>query len=139
MCGTFAGCSDSGDNSADPTEAQAAESSVTEAAEATQAPQPATGAQTDAQTETTAENSASPLVGSWVFEEGGFTYTFNADGTGSYDAFGEVLNFTYTDNGDSITMTYVDVDVPTTLPYAIDGNTLTVTDSFGSEVKYIKK
>lgn len=132
MCAVFAGCSDNG-NSAASTEAQATENSVTEAA--TEAAEP----ETAALEETAAENEGSPLIGSWEYEEGGFTYTFNADGTGTYDVFGEVMNFAYTDNGDSFTMTYEDVDAPTTLEYSIDGNTLTVKDSVGSDVKYIKK
>ena len=49
------------------------------------------------------------------------------------------MNFAYTDNGDSFTMTFEDADAPTTLAYSIDGNTLTVKDSVGSDVKYIKK
>ena len=135
VCGSFAGCSDSNDKSADPTKTQATISSSTEAAEATEAPQPVT----DAQAETTADSNRSPLVGTWEYEEGGFSYTFNADGTGTYDVFGEVMNFAYTDNGDSFAMTFEDADAPTTLAYSIDGNTLTVKDSVGSDVKYIKK
>ena len=46
---------------------------------------------------------------------------------------------TYTDNGASIEFTYEDVDAPTVLEYTIDGDTLTIKDSFGSNVKYIKK
>ena len=135
MCAALAGCS--GDKEAtanDVTEAAqaATQSAETKAAEATEAPAAATEA------ETTADKAESPLVGTWTYEDGGFTYTFNADGTGAYEVFGEVLNFTYTDNGDSIDVLYDDVDSPLNLPYSIDGNTLTVKDSFDEEVKYVK-
>ena len=136
MCGLFAGCSDSNNKTSDPTEALETISIVTEAAETTDAPQPAT----EAQTETVADGNDSPLIGTWEYKDmSGFTYIFNADGTGTYDVLGEVMNFNYTDNGDSFTMTFDDTDAPTTLSYSIDGNTLTVTDSFGENVKYIKK
>ena len=64
---------------------------------------------------------------------------FNADGTGTYDMFGEGMSFTYTDNGTSIEFLYEDVDDPTVLEYTIDGDTLTMKDSFGSDVTYVKK
>lgn len=138
ICVSFTGCSGSSGSTA-ATEAQTA---------ATQAPVSATeaqGAATEANeaAEVTvapaAEAGDSPLIGSWDYEDGGFTYTFKADGTGVYDIYGEVMNFTYTDNGDSFTMTYEDIDTPTTLDYTIDGDTLTVKDSFGADVRYIKK
>lgn len=134
------GCGNNKKTTDTPTETQAAQISetaaVTEAATEAEAKQTAT--QTQAETTASAENS--PLIGSWEYEEmSGFTYTFNPDGTGTYDVMGEVMSFTYTDNGDSIEMLYEDVDAPSTYAYSIDGNTLTIKDSFGSDVKYIKK
>ena len=130
------GC-DNNNNTADaPTEAQSDQNN--EAAAATEAE--AQEAPTQAQDETAASDESSELIGSWEYEEmEGFTYTFNADGTGKYDVMGDVIDFTYTDNGDSFTMTYDDVDTPLTMEYVIEGNTLTVKDSLGSDVKYIKK
>lgn len=134
MCTVFAGCSENnGDSAKDNTEPEATQSSEATAAAETEAPA------TAAQAETTAGNDSSALIGSWEYESGGFTYTFNADGTGTYDVYGEVMNFTYTDNGSSIEMLFDDVDTPSTYEYSIEGDALTIKDSFGEDVKYIKK
>lgn len=115
---------------------------------ATEAPAPATTeapapAKTDAAIETEAKASAdNSLVGSWDFAElSGMVYTFNADGTGSYDMFGEVMNFTYEADGSTLKLTFTDedVDVPTELAYTIDGDTLNVKDSLGNDTIYKRK
>ena len=105
-----------------PTEAAATSS-------ATEAPSPAeTDAATDAVTEAEATASTDTgLVGSWDYSElSGMVYTFNADGTGTYDIFGEVLDFTYEADGSALKITYTDesVDVPLELNYEIDGDIL---------------
>lgn len=111
---------------------------------ATEAPASATTeAATDAAIETEAKASAdNGLVGSWDFAElSGMVYTFNADGTGSYDMFGEVMNFTYEADGSTLKLTFTDedVDVPTELAYTIDGDTLNVKDSLGNDTIYKRK
>lgn len=111
---------------------------------ATEAPAPATTeAATDAAIETEAKASAdNGLVGSWDFAAlSGMVYTFNADGTGSYDMFGEVMNFTYEADGSTLKLTFTDedVDVPTELAYTIDGDTLNVKDSLGNDTIYKRK
>lgn len=107
---------------------------------ATEAPAPA---KTEAVIETEAKASAdNGLVGSWDFAElSGMVYTFNADGTGSYDMFGEVMNFTYETDGSTLKLTFTDedVDVPTELAYTIDGDTLNVKDSLGNDTIYKRK
>ena len=107
---------------------------------ATEAPAPAT---TEAGIETEAKASAdNGLVGSWDFAElSGMVYTFNADGTGSYDMFGEAMNFTYEADGSTLKITFTDegVDVPTELAYTIDGDTLNVKDSLGNDTIYKRK
>lgn len=107
---------------------------------ATEAPAPAT---TEAVIETEAKASADTgLVGSWDFAElSGMVYTFNADGTGSYNMFGEVMHFTYEADGSTLTITFTDedVDVPTELAYTIDGDTLNVKDSLGNDTIYKRK
>lgn len=78
------------------------------------------------------------LIGSWAYEnDENFVYTFNANGTGTYDVYGEILNFTYTDNGTSVTIVFD--DAPGTFDYTVDGNTLVMVDSTGAEVRYIKE
>ncbi len=115
---------------------------------ATEAPAPATTeapapAKTEAVIETEAKASAdNGLVGSWDFAElSGMVYTFNADGTGSYDMFGEVMNFTYEADGSTLKITFTDegVDVPTELAYTIDGDSLNVKDSLGNDTIYKRK
>ena len=107
---------------------------------ATEAPAPAT---TEAAIETEAEGSADTgLVGSWDYAElSGMVYTFNADGTGTYDMFGEVLKFTYEADGSTLKITYTDedVDAPMELEYKIDGDTLNVKDSMGNDTIYKRK
>ena len=107
---------------------------------AIEAPTPAT---TDAAIETEAKASAdNSLVGSWDFAAlSGMVYTFNADGTGSYDMFGEVMNFTYEADGSTLKLTFTDegVDMPTELAYTIDGDTLNVKDSLGNDTIYKRK
>ncbi len=128
------GCGDNKNAADTSTEAQATQNSETTAVTEAQEPE------TQAQAETTASAEGSPLIGSWEYEEiAGFTYTFNANGTGTYDVMGEVMNFTYTDNGNSIEMLYEDMDAPSTYEYSINGNSLTIKDSFGEDVKYVKK
>lgn len=111
---------------------------------ATEAPAPAkTEAATDPATATEAKTSSdNGLVGSWDYAElSGMVYTFNADGTGSYDMFGEVMKFTYEADGSTLKITYTDegVDEPTELEYKIDGDTLIVKDLFGNDTLYKRK
>ena len=135
-CVVLAGCS--GENSSKTESASSQSSETTEAGE-TKMPDTTAAIESTTAAETTESNGSSSLVGSWEYADGGFTYTFNANGTGTYDAYGSVMNFTYTDNGASIEFTYEDVAAPTVLEYTIDGDTLIMKDSFGSDVTYIKK
>ena len=64
-------------------------------------------------------------------------YIFNANGTGSYEVYGETINFTYTDNGTSVEIVFD--DAPGTFDFTVDGNTLVLVDSTGTDVRYIKK
>ena len=81
---------------------------------------------------------SSALIGSWAYEEDeNFVYTFNPDGTGTYEVYGEKLSFTYTDNGTSVEMVFD--DAPGVFDYTVNGNTLVLVDSIGTEVKYIRK
>jgi len=70
------------------------------------------------------------LVGKWEYEGGGYTYEFKEDGTGTY-SFGEtVMEFTYEDQGDKLSILYTGNTVPTVLEYSISGKNLNVKDSF---------
>ena len=82
------------------------------------------------------------LVGSWDYAElSGMIYTFNTDGSGTYDLFGDVMKFTYEADGSVLKITYTDegVDAPVELAYEIDGDTLNVKDSAGNDTIYKRK
>ena len=77
------------------------------------------------------------IVGSWAHDS--YVYTFNADKTGDYAAFGGKMEFTYEDDGKELKILYTGNTVPLVLPYRIEGKKLIVTDSFGSDVEYVRK
>lgn len=77
------------------------------------------------------------LVGKWGY--GSYVYTFNADKTGTYDASGTEMKFTYEDDGAKVSILYEGNTAPLVLEYKIDGKILTIKDSFGSDVTYEKK
>lgn len=80
------------------------------------------------------------IVGKWAWEYEGLgevmSFTFNADGTGSMDAFGESESFTYTVDGNNVSMT-VDGDTET-CPFSINGNTMTLSIE-GEEIELVRK
>ena len=88
---------------------------------------------------TTATTGKEALVGSWEYQGGGFTYTFNADGTGTYDVGGKLMKFTYEATDTSISFTYEGDTAPMTLNYSINGKVLNVKDSNGSDTLYNRK
>lgn len=79
------------------------------------------------------------IVGSWKYESGDYTYTFNEDGTGKY-AFGTTaLEFTYEiKDGNKISILYKGNTVALETEYKIDGDTLNVIDSLGHDTIYKK-
>ena len=83
------------------------------------------------------EKKAEGLVGKWGYSS--FVYTFNEDKTGTYDAAGTLMKFTYEDKGTSVSILYEGNTAPLELNYRIEGNKLIVTDSFGSDVEYTRK
>lgn len=79
------------------------------------------------------------LVGSWAYEENSaYVYTFNDDGTGSY-LFNFEMPFTYEEDGLTISILFEGNSEPMELGYKIVGDRFIITDSFGSEVVYIRK
>ena len=77
------------------------------------------------------------LVGKWAHDD--YVYNFKEDKTGSYTAFGTELKFTYEDKGDKIAFRYDGNTEDLVLEYKIEGKTLTIKDSFGEDVEYIRK
>lgn len=86
-------------------------------------------------TKTKPEN---PLVGSWASEDfdGAFIYTFNADFTGSYDAAGTDMPFTYVAADGKLSIQYEDTDVPWETQFTVADGKLTVKDDLGEDVVY---
>ena len=79
------------------------------------------------------------LVGSWEYESGGFTYTFNEDGSGVYDVAGTKMKFTYTAENSVLSITYEGSTAPMQLEYVLSGDTLNVKDSAGNDTIYHRK
>ena len=79
------------------------------------------------------------LVGSWEYESGGFTYTFNEDGSGVYDMAGTKMKFTYTAENSILSITYEGSTEPMQLEYILSGDTLNVKDSGGNDTIYHRK
>ena len=101
-----------------------------------------TQADTSAATETgtSADGADFALTGKWEYKDmPGFFYTFNKDGTGTYDVMGEVIEFTYTDNGTSLSILFENADASLESAYTISGNTLTMKDGTGADIKFIRK
>lgn len=79
------------------------------------------------------------LVGSWEYESGGFTYTFNEDGSGVYDMAGTKMKFNYTAENSVLSITYEGSTAPMQLEYVLSGDTLNVKDSAGNDTIYHRK
>ena len=75
------------------------------------------------------------IVGVWEYEGGGYIYEFKADGTGTYTIIDSVLTFTYTIEGNVVTLVYED-DVPLEVEFELNGDSLTMKDSFGNDIIY---
>lgn len=127
------GAKDNAEETTASTEAAAPAATEAEAPAATDAAVIETEAQASADT---------GLVGSWDYTElSGVVYTFNADGTGTYDLLGEVMKFTYEADGSTLKLLYIDEDVdePMELEYKIDGDALNIKDSLGNDTIYNRK
>ena len=83
-----------------------------------------------------------PIVGMWQSEYSGYTFTyfFNKNKTGKYTYGDTVLEFTYEVREDNkVAITYKGQSTPWITTYKIDGKTLSIVDSYGSEIKYERK
>ena len=77
------------------------------------------------------------IVGKWSYDS--FVYTFNADGTCSYDAAGTLMKCTYKTDGDKLSILYDGNTAAFETTYSIDGNKLNVKDSFDNDTIYTRK
>ncbi len=78
------------------------------------------------------------IVGTWEYKAMECAYSFNEDETGAYIFGGVEMPFTYTDDGTAVSILYEGNTSPNVLKYTIDGNTLSIEDSFGDMVEYEK-
>ena len=148
MAGSMTACGNKSETK-ETSEVSAATSAVQQAltaADGTTAEQPTTVAGTteeqrsDSAAETAkADATDTGLVGSWEYESGGFTYTFNDDGSGVYDVAGTKMKFTYTAENSVLSITYEGTSAPTQLEYVLSGDTLNVKDSGGNDTIYHRK
>lgn len=76
------------------------------------------------------------IVGSWKYDGADYTYTFNEDGTGDYNAAGTKMEFTYKTEDNKISILYTGNTAPFETEYSINGDTLNIIDSFGSDTLY---
>lgn len=74
------------------------------------------------------------IVGDWEYENGGYIYHFNEDGTGTYMG---TMKFTYTENNGDVKITYDGMD--NLLEGTWEDDVLNVKDSFGSDTIYNRK
>ena len=90
------------------------------------------------QTTKASDNAITAILGSWKYQGADFTYTFNEDGTGNYNAVGTDMKFKYTIEGNQISILYEGSTAPFETKYSIDGDTLNVIDSLGNDTLYKK-
>lgn len=85
-------------------------------------------------------NDDHPIVGQWKYNSysSDYIYTFYNNGTGVYNAAGQVMTFTYTVYGDNISILYTGNTAPFETVYSINGDTLNIKDSFGNDTLYNK-
>ena len=137
MAGSMAACGNKSDTK-EKSEASAATSAVQQSATASAGT--AEAQQSDLTAETgKADTSVNSLEGSWEYEGGGFTYTFNSDGSGVYDVAGTQMKFTYTAENSVLAITYEGSDAPMELEYELNGDILNVKDSVGNDTIYHRK
>lgn len=80
------------------------------------------------------------IVGTWEYKTGGYTYTFNEDGTGTYDVAGNIMNFKYTIDGANISFKYTDEEMETwDTTFSITDDVLNIKDSLGEDTLYKKE
>ncbi len=85
------------------------------------------------------DENKNPIVGSWKYEGGGYTYTFNEDGTGKYVLGNSEMEFTYEiKDNNKLSILYKNSTAAFETEYKIDGDSLNIIDSFGNDTVYKK-
>lgn len=82
-------------------------------------------------------NNGRSIVGLWAgTTDNEFYYLFNEDKTGSYTMGVDIKEFTYTDNGDSVTIIFNGNTKEHVFKYSIDGDVLSIENDYGIVEKY---
>lgn len=84
---------------------------------------------------------AKGLIGKWRADgySVDYYYIFNEDKTCAYEMSGAKMECTYEDDGTKVTILYKGNTIANSYEYKIEGDILTIKDSFGQDVKYIRK
>lgn len=130
----FTGCSKSDDST--QSSSQDSTSAASDTAESKQVNS------SESTADSTAPSAGNGIAGKWVSEEysGSFVYTFNEDGTGSYDMGGNVLELTYAEQGEYLTINFLAEGYGTmNVKYSLADNKLTIYDSFGASNVFVRK
>lgn len=97
----------------------------------------------DTSTNGGSEVTSDSIVGEWKYVDSAlgdvgtdFIYTFNADGSGNYNAGGTDMPFTYTTEGNQIAITYTSSGGTFESEYEIKDNVLNIKDSGGNDTLY---
>ena len=85
------------------------------------------------------EKEPESIIGVWKHDSGNYIYTFNEDGTGEYNVYENPMIFTYTTEGNSLSILYNGNTAPFETTYSIKGDTLNVKDSNGNDTLYKKQ
>ena len=81
-----------------------------------------------------------PFVGKWANASGNAVYEFKADGTGSFTVSeSAVTEFTFEVTDNKIKLTYTSAAEPSEFEFKIEGDVLTIQDSYGNGVEYTKQ
>lgn len=83
------------------------------------------------------EESKKPIVGKWA--HGSFIYTFNEDGSCSYDVSGKLMKCTYKTDGSKLSILYEGMDTTFDTTFSIEDNKLNVKDTMGNNTYYDKQ
>ena len=87
------------------------------------------------------DSGSTGIVGTWESVEApGCFYNFNEDGSGNFDSEGDILNLTYTVNGNNVEITWEGSSTPQIWEYKIEGDTLSLTNTeYSQTLTYTKK
>lgn len=128
-----------GSNAPTPASPEAANETLTEA-DTEADTETAEEGSTEENTEESGVSEQASIIGSWEDTESGFdeTFVFNSDNTGSYSIMKNESAFTYTLEGDKLTILYSDgTNVEYTVSY--DEKDLTMTDNFKNLITCARK